>query len=466
MRLGVLLFFLIIIGLLASFYSPALMAKVKTYIYKDTASPYNIEWSGTSILVKYLRKNGFEVIITENDTSLHRELSKGGLLLIIAPDTMFKNNTLSLINKLIGNGTINLAVFDENTTSNNLIEKYGVEIMGKAVLDPFNPYKPYYPRDLIYSRSNETIIYRLNWGSPLNITRATYSMAIFSITYGVLDVNDNGKLDDLTFGAYVTGVIIDTGSSQILVFGDSYPLTNDAFIRNVSATRVLLDYISWLAKMKGNRIIIPNQLYQAKPLTIQTPFHVSILFLVLAHYLEKADQFIDKLFSTFQYIELATVLASFLAFLALLKYLFGLKSIIEYKVGPIKRYQFLIGSTITRSVTDKNVVGGKEKTLITKYWEILSNTYKSLKNIDLDKIIGEKNYELLVKYGFDKKDLKNITWLYRIRVKAEKKTFLPIIISWRHVLFKYVSLTENYLNKLGYTMMNKRGYRDVTSIIK
>ena len=145
-------------------------------------------------------------------------------------------------------------------------------------------------------------------------------MAVFSITYGVLDVNDNGKLDDLTFGAYITGVIIDTGSSQILVFGDSYPLTNDAFIRNVSATRVLLDYISWLARMKGNRIIIPNQLYQAKPLTIQTPFHVSILFLVLAHYLEKADQFIDKLFSTFQYIELATVLASFLAFLALLKY--------------------------------------------------------------------------------------------------------------------------------------------------
>ena len=466
MRLGLLLFFLILIGLIASFYSPAITAKIKTITYRETASPYNVEWMGTSILVKYLREKGLNVSIVENNNELLKELSSGGLLLVIAPDKEFSPEITGVINDYVINGTINLAVFDENITSNNLVREYGLKILGKAILDPFNPVKPYYPSGVIVDRFNKTHKFRLNWGSPINITGTTGNVIVFSASTGVLDLNDNGVLDDVVFGMFVTGVIVELNNSHVIVFGDSYFLTNDAFVRNVSVSWILLDYITWLAREKGGKVVIPNQVYKPKPLTLQTPFHISILFLILADYLKKYDQFINQFFETYPYIKLASVLAGFLAFLALLKYLFNLKGLEEYMVSPVKRFRFLIGSVVTGSVTDKNIIGGREKQLIKRYWDTLVDTYKLVKDVDLEKVLMSKNYELLIRYGFTKQELKHVIWLYNVYVKVVKKTFLPLVISWRRTLFKYMSLVESYLNKIGYTMMNKRGYRDVTSIIK
>lgn len=466
LRIGIFLFFLVIIGLLASFYTPAVIVRVKTYLYRGSSSPYNTEWSGTSILLSVLREKGVEVVITENDREFINELSRGGLLLVIAPDYSFEKENIEIIHKLLSNGTINLAVFDENTTMNNVIREYGVEVIGKAILDPLNPYEPGYPRSVVYGLHNEAVLYRLNWGSPLNISDKGYNVSVISIAFGVLDLNDNGMIDELKLGPYVIGVIINTSVSGILVFGDSYPLLNDAFIRNISATNIFIDYLIWLASMSKNRIIIPNQLYRINTVVLKTPFHISLLFLILAQYLKNIDYFLDNIFIKYRYIELTVLFASFLALLALLKYLSGVRNVIDYNLSPVKRYRFLIGSIITRSVIDKNILGGKEKDLITRYWNILSIVYKNIKNIDFSKLFAEEKYDVLSRYGFSKKDLGDLKWLYKVYVKIREKKFLPLIIRWRPTLFKYVVLVEKYLNMLGYTIMNKSGYRDVSTIIK
>ncbi|ABN69550.1 hypothetical protein Smar_0439 [Staphylothermus marinus F1] len=482
MRLKLFTVFLLIIGLLAAFYIPGIAIKVETALYVGTCSPLSFDWSGTSILVQRLRNEGYHVIIVNNNDELINELSKGGLLLIIGPDKSVSadNTDLDLIEKYFLDGKINIAVLDENTTSNNLLHRFNIHVNGTMILDTMLTQDPQYPFTIIKTLDNETKYVRLNWASFIvNDTKINRPVDIVSITYGILDLNSNGKIDDeeiayflktrgnTSFNGWITGIIIVYPSSKLFVMSDSSPLINTELGRNLTVSQIVYNYVKKLSDEKGKRVIIPNYLYRRKSIQQTIPFHSSILFLLFANFLEQADQFIDAYISQYSILGPLILLLTILGLIGLMKSVSNLKKLAEFKHEKVREYKIIIETIITANLLDKKFLKNKEKILIKRYWELLRQAFIIVKNFDLEEVLASKSYNKLRVLGIvDQKKFKKLLWMYRIYLKINGKSHLPIVFNWRKTMIKYVLLVEDLLNLLGYTIFRKEGFRDAKYLIK
>ncbi len=471
-RIYIFLFFLLLIGFISSFYSPAIEIKIKANIYRNTASPYSIDWTGTSLLVEILANKSIDVIIVDKLGDFIKEASKDGLVLIIAPDYRLTNETINVLNNFFLNGSINIAIFDENITSNEFLEKYGVMIDGRSILWPFSRKYLYYPTLFMRGPRGETVTGRLNLGSPLNISKNSLGIAtIFAYSLGILDLNDNGKLDYFEENAsfinkFPVGALFNYSVSKLLVFGDSFFLLNQALRYNNTVSNILIEYIIALAREKHSRIIIPNFIYRSTPIEKSSPFHISILFLLLAKQIRVFDKLFDQYILGNRYLLILVMMASTLSLTLLYRYFLNIRGVEEYKATVIENTRYIVGSDIVKSVLSKEFLHNKEKNIIEKLWTTLIIGYRDVKGIDIAKIMARKDYEVLYRIGFSKKNVKELIWLYNIYLKTTGKKYLPIIIDWRKTLFKYIYRVEDKLNMIGYTVLNKRGYHDVSTFIK
>ncbi|ADI31498.1 DUF4350 domain-containing protein [Staphylothermus hellenicus] len=482
MRLKLFIIFLLIIGLLAAFYIPGITIKVEASLYVGTCSPLSLDWSGTSILVQRLRNEGYNVVIVNKNSELINELNRGGLLLIIGPDkSLSANNTdLDLIEKYFLNGKINIAVLDENITSNNLLHRFHIHVNGTMILDMMLTQDPQYPLTIIKSLDNETKYVRLNWASFIvNDTRINRPVNIISITYGILDLNSNGKIDDeeiayfiktrekTGFNEWITGIIIVYPRSKLFVMSDSSPLINTELGRNLTVSEIIYNYVKQLSDEKSKRVIIPNYLYRRKNIQQTIPFHSSILFLLFANFLEQADQFIDAIISQYSILGPIALLLTILGLIGLMKSVFDLKELVEFKHEKVREYKIIIETIITANLLDKKFLKNREKILIKRYWKLLRQAFIIVKNFDLEEVLASKSYDKLRLLGIvDRKKFKKLLWLYRVYLKINGKSRLPIVFNWRRTMIKYVLLVEDLLNLLGYTILKKEGFRDAKYLIK
>ncbi|MEM0380265.1 MAG: hypothetical protein QXP71_02930 [Desulfurococcaceae archaeon] len=469
-RFKIFLLLLTIIAIVATFYVPPAILNILVRSYKDTASPYNIGWNGTASLLFILDAYpGIDIIIVNNDDELIRELEKNGLLLLVSPDYSFNEDICDRIEKLYRSGFINIAVFDENITLNNLLSRFGLRIVGKAVLETVVKSEPYYPYATIIDLNNTIHVFRLNIGSPVQYSVSIENIKILSTSYGLLDENNNGRQDDNVIGNFTIGVLLNEDKGYILVFGDSYPLTNSGLSLNLTVSRVLIEYIVHLAYLKNNRIIIPNYLYRQTTIGFRDAVvHPSLFFIALANGLRNFDIYLTSVLSKFPLTILLFLITiiSIIFFNRLFRYIMGIGEIQEYRLTRVKRYHYVVGSIITRDLWSKEIIGGLEKELVLKYWSTLVATYKTIKNIDLNDVLVLKNNDLLIRIGFNKEQIKKLYWMKRIVDKITDRKRFPIIINWKSVVKDFIIYLEDFLNILGYTIMNKSGFRNVSSIIK
>jgi len=467
-RLGLFILFLLIIGLLSSFYSPPAFLKINMYLYSGSSSPYCSEWMGTSLLINRLRDEGLEVAILDDPASLENELRKRGLLLIIAPDKPLERDEVSIIARYFDNGSINIGVFDETTLLNNLLSSYGVRVDNHTILsiDSYEG-KYYFPRAVIYDVNGSGIEYRLNIASILVIEPLeNMSYRTISTGYGVLDLNNNSYPDDDLVGWYNVSILFNNSKSLMLVFSDSYFVLNDALSKNLTASIILLKYISLMAREKSGRVIVLNYLYRRRELSLSSPFHITVLYMLAVNYLSGLEKLFTQYVLSNKYLSISLLIIAVLLLMLLIKYLLDIGKIVEYKPSSIETSKYVIGSVITGSLTDSRFLKGREKELILNMWSILLTTYRHTVGLDLDRIGLDKKYHDLARIGLSEDDVKKFKWLYKITRKIRDKTRLPIVVSWRRVLFQYINIVESYLNKMNYTILNKRGYRDVSRLIK
>ncbi len=480
LRLRLFIFILIIIGVLASFYAPGVLFTIGASIYGESPSPYNINWSGTSILLGSLRSRGIDVVIVNSTSELMDELGNGGLLLVIAPDRLgLDNDTIDKISNGVVNGSIGLAVFDENTTSNPLLSRLGLIIDGRSILDPSLPETPQYPRAIVIDREGRPVSARLNWASTITISRSMnprLNLTVFAASSGVLDINDNGRIDgaELLLGIQnlVVGVLGSAGNhTSLLVFSDSFPLLNIAFTRNYTLTPVFLDYVSSMARDFGGRVIIPNFMYKIKTVNIKLPFHVSLLFLMLTYFLHRLDQLIDTLVLSNLFLKMLATLLAVIGIALIYRYIFKITGYADYEPTPVDEVVFIAETPVTESmIKGKRRAKGVEKTYIINYWSILSYAYSKILGVRLEDLVGnraelEKTASIV---GINPDDLeKTLTYLYNIYLKASGKGgLLPIVFSWPRTLRRYVEQTDKLLNLIGYTLTRKGGLKDVLYLIK
>jgi len=469
MRLKPLITLLLIILFLSTFYTPGLMIKVAMDLYTDTASPYNIGWNGTSILTERLRTMGIEVVITHDRDEFRRELVKGGLLLLVASDYEFNSDDTEYIINLLENGTINIGVFDENANHSKILEKYGFYISGFIILDPVKTPRSYYPKSFLKTLNNSWVVYRSNIISSIEIVFKSINRSVYDVicyTQGLIDVDRDGKPDEYFTRNFITGVIVYVGNSSILIHSDSYPLTNDALTRNLTASNILLEYVYKLAVEKGRRVIIPNFLYRQRELSLNAPFHITILYMLLANYISRFDRVLTVLISGNKYLYILLTLLIFLVFTLLNRIVLNIGVVKEYSVKRILEKNILISGYTTFNLLNSPIVKTNCKTLINNYWATMTIIYHKIKGLNLDDILIKRQYNLLVQHGFTKSDVKKLYWLFKIYLKTKGKCLFPVVFRWRRTLHKYVLLTEYFLNKIGYTLMNKDNYRDATYLLK
>ena len=290
---------------------------------------------------------------------------------------------------------------------------------------------------------------------------------------GVVDLNNNGKLDpdeissSNTKKEYITGIIMKTQNSTIVVFSDSYPLINSAFIHNYTLSKTMTQYLIELARKKSDRVIIPNYYYRSTSISVNIPFHFSILLLFFANTLHYFDNLMEKYIYSSNYLYLGFFTVVILTITLLLRSILGIKSIAELRATSLIEQGIVIETLAAKNLRDKNVLKKREKQIVTNTWRILKNTYIQLRNIDIEDCVSKKNYKLLVELGIiGDQDIKHLEKLYKIYLKAIGKKKLPIIFNWRKTVFKYIMTTEYFLNKIGCSIIRKKGYKDAAYLVK
>ncbi len=479
LRLRLYLLILLIIGVLASFYFPGVLFSIGATVYADSPSPYNINWSGTSILYGKLRSMGLRVVIANTTDELINEIGKGGLFLIVAPDRLgLDNDTINRIVDSVYAGRMGVAVFDENITSNPLIGRFGLLIDGRSILDPEVPEAPQYPRAVIREEGGNVVYTRLNWASYAYVkspTRPGVNFIVFASIYGVIDYNDNGKLDPIeesisprSYPAGVAGLI--DNRIGVFVFTDSFPVLNIALQRNYTLSSVMIDYIVNMSRSYNNRVIIANFMYKVKNISIKLPFHVSLLFLMMTYFMNKLDQFVDTVVFVNTFMKILVTLFVVIGIALIYRFLFRITGYADYESSTVDEVVFIAETPVTEAMIKGKYVSGEEKKFIVNYWNILYYAYEKVMNVKLDEVVDNKDElsRLAHSLGVEPRELeKSLRFLYNVYLKASGRAGLfPIIFSWRRTMLRYAEQTDKLLNFIGYTLTKKGGLKDVLYLVK
>ncbi len=478
MRMKLVLAILIIIGIIACFYIPAKVIEFATSVYMNTASPYSMGWMGTSILYNTLQDANFTVYVAEDEQQFTQALTKGGTVLIIAPDHPIPYSLAEQIFNAWIAGKANVVVFDENTTSNTLLRKIGLYIDGRALLYPGLTKTPGFPPAEIIEINGSRILARLNWASfivPNNITSivARYdfirSAKIIGEALGSIDINDNGKIDpgEENIGTYPVGALITSRVNTLFfVFTDSYPVLNAAFETNYTLSQVMLEYIEKISNNTSTKtIIIPNFLYNRDYYRLKAPFHPALLLVYVAKYTSIADNYFERILGVSIYIKTGiTTLILLLSVLAFIRIFGGIK---REDIEPSPRRELV--SLIEILGPSSKILKGHEKDVIVSIWKFIDEVYYMLFDLRLDELIYEsdKIRDIASRLGMDENKLKTTLYeMYKIYRKATGESRFPIIINWRTTVKKFINMGEILLEPTGYTLTGRKGYRDIAYFIK
>ncbi len=519
-RLTLLLILLTLIGLAASFYVPATTIELAAKFYIKSASPYSLDWMGTSLLIDLLEEKGYRISIVNNynefieNTDLFKNKS---IVLLIAPDKPISPEFVEKLRSLLESGKIDLVVADENTTSNGLLINYGVKVSGHGILlsypsgvginvsNPFPPAIFFLPENTIYQRivvDNKTFyipaslknsyVIRLNWASFIEfypIQGISYEYYLLGITKGYIDFDDNGILSvdeiiasetylsspesysaQIIPGYLIVGVYIKLENADLAVLGDSFFFTNQAISSgNTTYAKYVVSLIDLLSKNKSetNHIIIPNFIYTPKSISVKTPYHPAILLYFASRALGYIDDFLTRIFFENTLVTLSSlgIIITIIAFLFL--YIMGYKGFKTIEPTSVDEITLISETYVKKSL----LVGGKGvnyKEAIVGLWNILNYSIKKLLGYNIMDIINDPRLlnNFAKSINIDPRELYNmVSWMYLIYLKITKRKKLPLIISWKRTLKKYILYSERILEAMGYTITRRVGYRGIEEIL-
>jgi len=509
-KIGLFLFLLAIIGIIASLFVPTKIIEIGTLIYPKSASPLNKGYIGTKKLYDLLQSMGYEVVIADNEEQLLGYAEKGATVLIIAPDKPLDENESLILYNLWSKGIINLIVADENTTSNALLEKYGLSITGKALFQyQLNGYYPY-PYAKLYpgidkiqvacrlirtakgenttcsickplssqNLSSSRFVLRLNWASLFTIScRDDARYIIIGETMpSVVDVNDNGVIDsdDVKPGeytVYIVGVeVVSDKGSRVIFLSDSFLFTNQAFempMENKSYILFVKKLVSNIAE-NGSRIIIDNSHYIPEKEYMNLPYHPAVLLFFASLALNSFDQMLTKIILDNTFIALLTSLAFVMVLVLAIRYMFGIKEYRAIEISSVDEVSMIAETELRRSVMKKKLSSKEARRAINNLWNMLDYVFRRTMGESLEDIISFKDVLDMVASRLDLDSAvleKRFSWMYRIYLKAIGRAWWPIVFSWRRILIKYIKYSEEILESMGYTIMRRSGYRGVETIL-
>lgn len=527
-RFNAFLVILLIIGIIASLYLPARVYEMAMKVYSGSASPYNIDYMGTSNFYGFLIQNNYTVSVVNEWSDLISKADYNTTIFIIAPDIPLSTKESFQLYDLVLRKNVDIVIADENITSNNFLKLFGISITGHAILYGVQGYESPYPPAIYFDiynvslfkesklnneiffiypldYSRPTYILRLNWASNINITileNNTFyspnfinSYRVFLLGVGYVDYNDNSRIDDIFNISYatilshetydllanseyllyssstpyvITGLIIDTAGGDIIVLSDSFIFTNQALsLEGMNDTYIgIIEDI--LLYVNNRRIILDNTHYYSSITKIGMPFHPALIMYFLAEGLHKFDNVLTDLVLNNQLIAFIIGIGIILVMAIVLQYALGFKALRGISPTPVREIAFLAETRIRRGLLRKGKGIIKPRETIVDLWQLLNYVFLKVAGSSLNDIYRDR--ALLEKTSraldIEIEELNSLLkWLFRIYLKAIGKSRLPIIISWNRTLSKYISRVEHILELMGYSITKRVGYRGIEEIL-
>ncbi len=522
-RIRTFLVILLIIGVLASLYMPAKVYELTLKIYSGTASPYNIDYMGTSLFYTYLKRSNYRVEVYSEWDKLVSSAGNDSAILIIAPDKpLSRMESVELLDLVVNHG-VDVVVADENITSNNFLNLLGINISGHAILYGLPGYENPYP-PAIYFRIDDPSLYRrawigrgvellypidyrspsetlrLNWASNIRFTGSTPATAtvryrVFLLSTGAIDYNDDEEMNDVFnvttaiplpeggsdllvnneylvyWGAMyyvVVGVVVYTSGGRVVVLSDSFLFTNQAYTMpgaNETYRGIVDDILKFIGR---ERILIDNSHYKSSIKKIGIPFHPAMIIYFVSSGLHTFDSILTDLVVKNQFIAFIIGIGIILAIALTLQYTLGFKSLRSISVSRVDEIVFMAETRVRRGLLKREKGFIKPREAIIDLWRLLDYVFYKVTGLELEKIYSDP--KLLDKVsrtlGIDREIFsKNLKWLYMINQKAAGKRRLPLIIFWGRTLSKYINRVEHILELMGYSITRRAGYRGIEEIL-
>ncbi len=527
-RFKAFLIILLIIGIIASLYLPARVYEMTIKIYSGTASPYNIDYIGTSRFYGFLKQNNYTVTVANEWNNLVNSADSNTTIFIIAPDKPLSMEESYQLYDLAVKKKVDIVIADENITSNNFLRLLGINITGHAILYGIQGYESPYPPAIYFDIDNNllfkesrldnkliftypldygkpTYVLRLNWASNIKIilskTSAHLDLSIinnykvFFLGAGYVDYNDNSKIDEVFNVAHATilsyesndllvndeyivygssmpyvivGLIVDTIGGDIIILSDSFIFTNQALLlKDINDTCINI-IKNILSHTNSGKIIIDNTHYYSSITKIGIPFHPAMIIYFLAEGLHRFDAILTDLVLNNQLIAFIISTGIILIMAIILQYALGFKALKSISPTSIDEVAFLAETRIRRGLLRKEKGIIKPRETIIDLWQLLNYVFYKAIGSSLEEIY--RDHELLEKTSrildIEVEEFRSLLkWLYGIYLKAVGRRKLPIILSWGRTLSKYINRVEHILELMGYSITRRAGYRGIEEIL-
>lgn len=502
-RIKLFLFILLIIGIVAALSMPAKVIELTVKLYQGTASPYSIDYMGTSLFYNYLLKKNYSVVVADTWETLIGEASKGNsVIFIIAPDKPLTQEEAMQLYILLLTHNVSVVVADENITSNKFLELIGVKIDGRLLFQlgysrGVVEATPYPDAQIAFGALQcsdgacglcrvvlpERIInIRLNYASALLINKSCVPPFNKITIYGVvdnsfIDYNDNGEPDELgtvvlvLYKSYFMAELSSDTGQKVVVLSDSFPFTNQALTTprlNKTYYEFINILLSNIAPSNNTKIIIDNSHYNYKPQNIGIPFHPAMLLLLLGFWLKTIDSVITGFITGSKMITFLASLGIAVAIVMVLKWVLGLREEAYLELRGVDEISVLAETPVRKSILEKKARAAKPREAIVNLWRIMDLASRRLFGEPMEAIATSKEKILAFARVLEVDErvlMKKINWMYRVYLKAQGRRRLPIILSWRRSLGKFIDYSEQILEKMGYTLTRKAGYRGIETIL-
>ncbi|WFO76247.1 hypothetical protein J4526_05310 [Desulfurococcaceae archaeon MEX13E-LK6-19] len=505
-RIKLFIFILFIIGIVAALSMPAKVIQFTVKLYQGTASPYSIDYMGTSMFYNYLIKKNYSVVVADTWDTVIKEASKGNAtIFIIAPDRPITQEEAIELYALLLTHNVSIVVADENITSNRLLDLFNLRIDGRLVFQlGFVGGKyaatPYPQVQVLFGLQQcvpisagcsicsiavpkKVIDMRLNYASIILVNRTCVPPFDRIIVYSTveasfIDLNDNGEPDELNILGFATyrqyfmvGLSSSTEGKKLIVLSDSFPFTNQA-LTTPQINRTYYKFIDALlaevAPSNSTRIIIDNSHYNFKPQNIGIPFHPAMFLLLIGFWLKTIDNIVTGFITGNKMMTFIASLGIATAIVLVLRGVLGIKEEVYLELKGVDEIKVLAETTLRKSFLEKGAKVAKPKEALINLWKIMDLATRRFFGEPLEAVAmsREKIASFARVLGVDEGLLiKRIEWMYKVYLKAQGRRRLPIIISWRRCLGKFIDYSEQILEKMGYTLMRKAGYRGIEAIL-
>ncbi len=469
MRLKLFIFFLLLIGVIASFYIPSRIYRVQASLYLLSASPYNYNWTGTSMLYNALVEKNYTVVIADTREELLSEAEKGGLVLIIAPDIPLDNETASELYQLYLRGRINILVADENVTSNALLEKAGVTVDGRGIFGlGVGGYTPYPVAELMDPEGN-SYVFRLNWASFLR-SRGRANIRVMGTASAAIDMDDDGAIGlgegEITV-LNVAALAESRGGGKLYVVTDSFPFINQAFLSKKPYRNYSLAVIEELAK--GGRIIIDNTHYRKQVVSAGMLFHPAIILYVISGVVASFDRALSEHIASSEFISLVALTTLTAIGLIFYRMVLGVGRFASLNPSPVEETVAIAETEVRKLVVEKGLKIADPRKTVTELGGALDYVFRAIMGGGFWEYVSspEGIDEAARRLGVDREAFeRKARWMLRVYRKARGETRFPLIIRWRSVLVRFIRYMEEILESMGYTLTREKGYRGIEYVLK